>query len=179
MSYRSGHHPACRTIRPWRFRSTALPAGQAWCRRRASGWGLAARLRLGALVLLLAGCADTRYYWQSVSGHLQLMQASRPVSQWLADPQTPPALRQRLELAQRMRDVRRDRARPAGQRQLPPLCRPAAPGGGVERGGRTAAVADAQDLVFSGAGLRVVPGLFRRGRRRGARRPRCRPRAWR
>jgi predicted aminopeptidase len=58
---------------------------------------------LGALVLLLAGCADTRYYWQSVSGHLQLMQAARPVTQWLADPQTPPELRQRLALAQRMR----------------------------------------------------------------------------
>jgi predicted aminopeptidase len=61
------------------------------------------RVLLGAMVLLLAGCADTRYYWQSVHGHLQLMQAARPVTQLLADPQTPPALRQRLELAQRMR----------------------------------------------------------------------------
>ncbi len=59
---------------------------------------------LGVAVLgLLAGCADTRYYWQSVSGHLQLMQASRPVEAWLADPQVPAALRQRLELARRMR----------------------------------------------------------------------------
>ncbi len=52
---------------------------------------------------LLTGCADTRYYWQSVSGHLQLMQASRPVDEWLSDPQTPPALRERLQLARRLR----------------------------------------------------------------------------
>lgn len=55
----------------------------------------------------LAGCAspDTGvgYYWQSVNGHLQVMQAARPVQQWLDDPQTSPELRQRLELAQRIR----------------------------------------------------------------------------
>ena len=56
-----------------------------------------------ALVALLAGCADTRYYWQSVSGHLALMQAARPVDDWLRDPQTPEALRERLALTQRIR----------------------------------------------------------------------------
>ena len=44
---------------------------------------------LGAVVLAgvvaLGGCADTRYYWQSLSGHLHLLQAARPVTQWLAD----------------------------------------------------------------------------------------------
>ena len=54
-------------------------------------------------IALLAGCADTHYYWQSVSGHLQLMHAARPVDDWLADPQTPPSLRERLVLAQRIR----------------------------------------------------------------------------
>lgn len=58
----------------------------------------------GLCLLALAGCADTQYYWQSVSGHLQLMQASRPVPQWLADTQTPQSLKQRLLLTQRMRD---------------------------------------------------------------------------
>lgn len=57
-----------------------------------------------ATLLLTGGCADTRYYWQSVSGHLQLMQASRPVAQWLADPQTPERLKQQLLLSQRMRE---------------------------------------------------------------------------
>lgn len=58
----------------------------------------------GLGLLLLAGCADTRYYWQSVGGHLQLMRAARPVAHWLDDPQAPQSLKQRLQLAQRMRD---------------------------------------------------------------------------
>lgn len=55
------------------------------------------------LVLVLTGCAETRYYWQSVTGHLQLMQAARPVDDWLADSATPTALLQRLKVAQDMR----------------------------------------------------------------------------
>lgn len=55
-------------------------------------------------LLVLTGCADTRYYWQSVTGHLQLMQAARPIEQWLADSTTPLAVQQRLRLAQ---DIRR------------------------------------------------------------------------
>lgn len=62
------------------------------------------RAAAGLCLLVLAGCADTAYYWQSVNGHLQLMQASRPVAQWLQDPQAPQALKQRLQLAQQMRD---------------------------------------------------------------------------
>ena len=65
-----------------------------------------AGLRLLALVCLalaLTGCADTRYYWQSVSGHLALMQAARPVDDWLGDPQTPAPLKERLALSQRIR----------------------------------------------------------------------------
>ncbi len=70
----------------------------------ASRWRRGLRVLFGiAALAALAGCADTRYYWQSVHGHLQLMQASRPVEQWLADPQTPADLRQRLALAQRIR----------------------------------------------------------------------------
>ncbi len=59
---------------------------------------------VASLSALLAGCADTRYYWQSVSGHLQLMQASRPVTRWLEDPDTPQPLKERLVLSQRIRD---------------------------------------------------------------------------
>ena len=58
----------------------------------------------GVLVLVLVGgCADTQYYWQSVSGHLQLLRSARPVDEWLTEPQTPAPLRERLALAQRMR----------------------------------------------------------------------------
>jgi predicted aminopeptidase len=52
---------------------------------------------------LLSGCADTRYLLQSVTGHWQVMQAAKPVAEWLQDDTTPAALRQRLELAQRIR----------------------------------------------------------------------------
>lgn len=58
-------------------------------------------------VVLLAGCASPTtgvgYYWQSVTGHLALMQAARPLDEWIADPQTPAALRAKLETAQRIR----------------------------------------------------------------------------
>ncbi|WP_332778426.1 aminopeptidase [Polaromonas sp.] len=53
--------------------------------------------------LNLSGCTSVGYYWQSVSGHLQLMNAARPVSDWLDDAQTPEQLKTRLALAQRIR----------------------------------------------------------------------------
>lgn len=53
--------------------------------------------------VLLAGCAGTGYYWQSLRGHLALLHAARPLPEWIDDPQTPPALRQRLLLAERAR----------------------------------------------------------------------------
>ena len=67
-----------------------------------------ARWLLGSpLLLSLGGCAGPTtglgYYWQSVSGHLQLMQAARPVQDWIDDTQTPQALRQKLETARRIR----------------------------------------------------------------------------
>ncbi len=54
-------------------------------------------------VALLSGCADTRYLMQSVTGHWQMIQAAKPLDQWLQDDATPAALKQRLELAQRIR----------------------------------------------------------------------------
>ena len=53
--------------------------------------------------LVLAGCSSLGYYWQSVSGHMQMMNAARPVGDWLADAQTPEQLKQRLLLSQRIR----------------------------------------------------------------------------
>ena len=52
---------------------------------------------------LLSGCADTQYYWQSVTGHVQLMQAARPIDDWLADTTTPASLKQQLALALALR----------------------------------------------------------------------------
>jgi predicted aminopeptidase len=56
------------------------------------------------LVVLVSGCESISYYGQAVGGHLGLMAAARPVDDWLADPQTPPELRRRLESAQRIRE---------------------------------------------------------------------------
>jgi predicted aminopeptidase len=52
----------------------------------------------------LGGCANLGYLWQSAGGHLDLLQAARPVAELIADPATPADLRQRLELSQRIRD---------------------------------------------------------------------------
>ncbi|MDO9504420.1 MAG: aminopeptidase [Hydrogenophaga sp.] len=64
-------------------------------------------LTLALVALLGAGCASNTtgvgYYWQSVTGHLQLMQAARPVDAWLADDTAPITLKQRLENARRIR----------------------------------------------------------------------------
>jgi predicted aminopeptidase len=58
---------------------------------------------VGLAALALAGCSSLGYYWQSVSGHMQMLNAARPVDDWLADAQTPEQLRQRLLLSQRIR----------------------------------------------------------------------------
>jgi predicted aminopeptidase len=53
---------------------------------------------------LLSGCESIAYYSQAIGGHLQIMAAARPVEDWLADPATPEALRQRLAAARRIRE---------------------------------------------------------------------------
>ena len=68
----------------------------AWTRRHLL---LAAALAAASL----AGCADLGYYWQSVNGHLTILNAARPVNDWLDDAQTPAPLKNRLALAQRIR----------------------------------------------------------------------------
>ena len=70
-----------------------------------AGLGLAGvALLAAAAVCLSSGCSTLGYYAQAAGGHVDLLQRSRPVDEWLADPHTPPALRERLLLTQRMRD---------------------------------------------------------------------------
>ena len=57
-----------------------------------------------ALACLGSGCSTLGYYGQAAGGHLDLLQRSRAVAEWLADADTPEALRARLQLSQRMRD---------------------------------------------------------------------------
>lgn len=56
-----------------------------------------------AILVGLAGCANVGYYWQSASGHVQVMSAARPVSDWLRDDQADERLKQQLQTAQRIR----------------------------------------------------------------------------
>lgn len=56
-----------------------------------------------AAVLCISGCANLGYYWQSASGHIKMLNAARPVDDWLADEQAPPKLKERLALSQRIR----------------------------------------------------------------------------
>jgi predicted aminopeptidase len=71
-------------------------------------WGLGGvatvALLAGATVCATSGCSTIGYYAQSVAGHLDLVEAAKPVSRWLADPSTSAALRQRLVLSQQIRD---------------------------------------------------------------------------
>ncbi|HEY9064864.1 MAG TPA: aminopeptidase, partial [Burkholderiaceae bacterium] len=68
---------------------------------RAMRWSLIAVAALAvAAVLATTGCSSLAYYAQSVNGHLALVQSAKPVPEWLADPQTPAPLRERLELSQ-------------------------------------------------------------------------------
>ena len=81
------------------------------------------------LAAATSGCSDLGYLTQSVRGHLQLLDAARPVPDVLADPVTPPALRDRLALAQRMRDFAVSELHlpdNAGYRRYADLRRPAA-----------------------------------------------------
>ena len=103
---------------------------------------------LGLLtVLLQTGCVATPYYLQSVTGHLAIMHAAKPIDQWLADPQTPEPLRARLALAQRLRHFAvtdlglPDNASYQGYSDL--KCRAAV-----------------YNVVLSGGWLRGLPGLF-------------------
>jgi predicted aminopeptidase len=68
---------------------------------------LRSKLRPVALAVLisiqLGGCG-LGYYWQATSGHLGLMGQRRPVSEVVADPDTPAEVRDRLEIASRAVD---------------------------------------------------------------------------
>ena len=64
----------------------------------------AAAVLAGATVCATSGCSTIGYYAQSATGHLNLLEAAKPVSTWLDDPATSAALKERLALSQRIRD---------------------------------------------------------------------------
>jgi predicted aminopeptidase len=63
------------------------------------------RILISLLALLvLPGCETLSYYAQAVGGQLNMMARTRPSADLIADPATPPALRERLRRAGEMRD---------------------------------------------------------------------------
>jgi predicted aminopeptidase len=68
----------------------------------ATAGGVAVAVALAGLCL--TGCADLDYYWQSASGHLKVMSAARPISDWLGDAQAPERLKARLAMSQQIRE---------------------------------------------------------------------------
>lgn len=83
---------------------------------------------LSLLPLHAAHALDLPHLARAVAGHLAVLHASRPVDEWLADPTAPAELRQRLRLAQELRDFAvRELALPdnASYRRYADLGRPA------------------------------------------------------
>lgn len=81
------------------------------------------QLRQILLILLstvwLTGCSPLHYYTQAISGQLELMLSGRPVAGVVADPRTPPELRQQLETALAARTFAAERlALPVGDAYL-------------------------------------------------------------
>ncbi len=69
---------------------------------------LRAALAICLVALSLIGCSGVGYYWQSLRGHMQMMNAARPVDEWINDAQTSLPLRTRLALARRIRSFAAD-----------------------------------------------------------------------
>jgi predicted aminopeptidase len=64
-------------------------------------------MRLGLVLfaaIVLSGCESVAFYAQAIGGQLGVMRSARPLDSWLADPQTTPQLRARLEAARRIRE---------------------------------------------------------------------------
>jgi predicted aminopeptidase len=62
-----------------------------------------------ALVLLLPGCSTLSYYAQAIGGHLEMMREARTLNSRIDDPQTPPALREKLKQAMAIRQFAVDK----------------------------------------------------------------------
>lgn len=86
-------------------------AGQSAGRGARLAVALSAMLLVVLLTGSLAGCSTLGYYAQSIHGHASLLQAARPIDDWLADPATPAGLKERLE---RVRAIRAYASRELG-----------------------------------------------------------------
>lgn len=74
-----------------------------WRRFRVRGTSIPT-LAIVVIALSQTGCSTLGYYWQSVSGHLQLMWDSQPIGTLIDDPNTPSDLKRKLETMRRVRE---------------------------------------------------------------------------
>jgi predicted aminopeptidase len=75
--------------------------------RRILTWGkvlAVKRLTLLIVVALIAGCSSMQYYMNAMSGHMDVMNRSRPIDEVLAESSTPQALRAKLRHVQAVRN---------------------------------------------------------------------------
>ncbi|HET9836448.1 MAG TPA: aminopeptidase [Rhodanobacteraceae bacterium] len=70
--------------------------------------GAGLRLLAALPLVLSAGCSTLGYYAHVTAGEMRVLHARKPISKVIADRQTTPALRARLELAQRARTFASD-----------------------------------------------------------------------
>ena len=63
--------------------------------KRTSVVSLTVLIALAGVIVALGGCASMGYYWQGFQGQMGILNAARPIDDWLADEKTSPALRQR------------------------------------------------------------------------------------
>ncbi len=69
-------------------------------------WFAGVLIALVAMILIagsISGCGNLGYYWQNTQGHLAVMNAAKPVQDWLGDSNTSQATQRKLELSQRIR----------------------------------------------------------------------------
>lgn len=71
---------------------------------RRSARGIVAGLSIAGLAMMLNGCDTVGYYTQALRGQAEIWRAARPIDAVLADPRAPQTLRDRLALANEMRE---------------------------------------------------------------------------
>ncbi|MFT5534478.1 MAG: putative aminopeptidase [Burkholderiaceae bacterium] len=69
------------------------------------------RIVVAATAMLVSGCAQIDYYYQAAQGQFALLAGSRPIDDWLADPEVGEKLKARLT---KVREIRRYAARELG-----------------------------------------------------------------
>jgi predicted aminopeptidase len=71
------------------------------------------------LIMILCGCQSAGYYSQAVGGHARIMLAQQSIAHLLEEPDTPPALREKLSYVLALREfARKDLLLPVGDAYL-------------------------------------------------------------